>query len=148
MASGKGNTASAGILQAIYQAVFTDLTTFLANSGSPATYLYVSLHTANPGASGNQGTNEAAYSGYARVGVARSSSGWTLTGESITNFAAILFGASTSGPEIETYVGVGESPTTGDSGTLLWFGALSASLTVNPGITPNIAAGALDITES
>jgi hypothetical protein len=148
MASGKSNTNAAGILQAIYQATFTDLSTLLANAGSPATNLYVSLHTANPGATGNQGTSEAAYTGYARVAVARTSSGWTLTAESITNAAAITFGASTSGPETETYVGIGLSGTTHDTGTLLWFGALTSSLIVNPGITPSIAAGQLSITES
>ena len=40
MASGKGNTNAAGLLQAIYQAVFTDLSTLLANAASPGTTLY------------------------------------------------------------------------------------------------------------
>ena len=74
MASGKGNTNAAGLLQAIYQAVFTDLSTLLANAASPGTNLYISLHKANPGATGNQSTSEATYgggTGYARVAVAR-----------------------------------------------------------------------------
>lgn len=45
---------------------------------STAGSLYVSLHTADPGAGGNQTTNEAAYTSYARVAVARSSAGWTI----------------------------------------------------------------------
>lgn len=40
--------------------------------------LYVGLHTADPGASGSQTTNECAYTGYARVAIARTSSGWTI----------------------------------------------------------------------
>src|SRR5271157_196176 len=50
MASGKGNTNAFGYLKAVYQAVFSDLTTLWQNSGSPATPLFISLHTANPGA--------------------------------------------------------------------------------------------------
>lgn len=40
--------------------------------------LYVSLHTADPGAGGDQTTNEAAYTSYARVAVARTVAGWTV----------------------------------------------------------------------
>ena len=148
MASGKGNTNAAGLLQAMYEAVFSDLTTFLANSGSPATNLYISLHTANPTAAGNQGSSEAAYTSYNRVAVARTTGGWTLTSESITNAAAINFPAATGGTESETYVGIGESGTPHDSGTLLWFGQLTAPLAVSSGITPSFAIGALSITES
>lgn len=146
MASGKGNTNAAGLLAAIYQAVFTNLTTLLANSGSPATTLFVSLHTANPGATGTQLTSEAAYTSYARVSVARTSGGWTLTGQSITNAAAINFPAATGGSESETYVGVGTLAS--GAGTLLWFGQLTSPLAVSTGITPSIAIGALSITES
>lgn len=150
MASGKGNTNAAGLLQAIYQAVFTDLSTLLANAGSPLTNLYVSLHTANPGATGNQSTSEATYgggTGYARVAVARTTGGWTLSGETITNAAAINFGACVGGSgETETYVGVGTAST--GSGILLWFGQLTASLAVSNNITPSIPMGDLSITDS
>lgn len=41
--------------------------------------LYVSLHTADPGATGNQTTNECAYTSYARVAVARTGAAWTVS---------------------------------------------------------------------
>lgn len=41
---------------------------------------YVSLHTADPGETGTAVTNETAYTNYARVAVARSSAGWTVSG--------------------------------------------------------------------
>ena len=148
MASGLGNTNAAGLLAAMYQAVFTNLSTFLQNSGSPATNLYVSLHTANPGATGNQGTSEAAYTSYARVAVARTTGGWSLTGETISNVAAIIFPAASGGSESETYIGIGVSATAHDSGVLLWFGQLTSPLAVSSGITPSIAIGALTITET
>jgi len=150
MASGKGNTCSFGFLKAIYQAVFSDLTTFWQQSGSPATNLYVSLHTANPGATGSQTTSEATYgggTGYARVAVVRTSAGWTITNETITNAAVINFGACVGGTgETETYVGVGTLVS--GAGTLLWFGSLTTPLAVSGGITPSIAIGALSITEA
>ena len=145
MASGKDNNNSINFLKLVYQAVnWANIADNTATS--PLTNLFVSLHTANPGATGNQQTSEAAYSGYARVAVVRTSSGWSISGETISNVGAITFPASASGPEVETYVGIGTAST--GAGVLLWFGALTASLTVNNGITPSIAAGALTITES
>ena len=39
-------------------------------ASAPLTDLFVALHTADPGEAGNQGTNEANYTGYNRVTVA------------------------------------------------------------------------------
>ena len=146
MSSGKGNTNAAGLLQAVYQATFSDLSTLLANSGAPATNLYVSLHTGTLSATSAQNTSEAAYTSYARVAVARTTGGWTLTNESITNAGVINFPACTGGSETETYVGIGVAAS--GTGTLLWFGALASSLAVSNGITPSIAAGQLSVTEA
>ena len=146
MASGKGNTNAAGILQAIYQATFTDLSTVLANAASPITNIYVSLHTADPfttagsGTIGTQNASEATYGG-------GTTGGWTLTNETITNASAITFGACVGGSgETETYVGIGTAST--GTGILLWYGQLTSSLAVSNGITPSIASGSLSITES
>lgn len=145
MAGEKGNLNSQLILAAIFQATFTAIANLLANAGSPLTTLYVSLHTADPTAAGNQSSSEAAYTGYARVGVVRTSVGWTLTGETITNASAINFPACTGGSETETFVGIGTASS--GVGSLLWAGPLTASLAVSNGITPSIAAGQLSISE-
>jgi hypothetical protein len=42
------------------------------DSSTPATNLYVSLHTSDPGVGNAQTTNETAYTNYARVAVVRS----------------------------------------------------------------------------
>lgn len=112
---------------------------------SPNTDLYVSLHTADPGEAGTQATNESAYTSYARVAVARSGSGWTVSGNTVTNAALVQFPQCTGGSETITHVGVGlgASSTT----TLLYKGALSASLSVSSGIQPQFAIGALSISE-
>jgi hypothetical protein len=62
---------------------------------SPLTNVYVSLHTADPTASGNQTSNEATYPGYVRQAVARTTGGWTVTGNSASPVAAITFPSGT-----------------------------------------------------
>jgi hypothetical protein len=112
---------------------------------SPNTALFVSLHTGDPGEAGTQATSEAAYGSYARVSVARSGVGWTVTGNTVVNAALVQFPQCTSGSETITHVGVGLA--TSGSTTLLYKGALSASLAVSSGIQPQFAASALSIAE-
>lgn len=69
--------------------------------------LYVSLHTGDPGASDDQTVNEANYTGYARIPVARSGAGWTVTGNQVVNAADVTFGLCTAGSNTITHVGVG-----------------------------------------
>ena len=107
--------------------------------------LYVSLHTGDPGEAGAQNTSEATYTGYARVAVARSGSGWTVTGNAVENESAITFGACTAGSSNVTHFGVGTDAS--GAGKLLYKGALSPTINITPGITPQIPAAGLDITE-
>lgn len=115
------------------------------DASSPATNLYVSLYTADPGEGGDQATNEANYGAYARVAVARTSGGWTVAGNAVTNTASIVFPECTSGSNTITHFGVGVAIS--GAGQLLYSGALTASLAVSTGIQPQFAAGDLDITE-
>jgi len=111
---------------------------------SPATNLYISLHTADPGETGSQTTSESAYTSYARVAVARTSGGWTVSNPTVSNAAAISFPACTGGSSTITHFGIGLS--SAGAGTLLFSGALSASLAVSNGITPQFAIGQLTTT--
>lgn len=111
---------------------------------STAGVFYVSLHTGSPADTGDQTTSEAAYTNYARVSVARSTSGWSVASGVADNDAAITFPASGSGPESETHFGIG-SDSSGSGNLFLW-GALSATLVVNAAVTPSFSAGSLDIT--
>ena len=104
-------------------------------SSSPLTSLWVSLHTGDPSA-GNQETNEAAYTSYARVEVARTSGGWTVSGNSVSPVAAITFPAGTGGGETITHAAVGTAET--GTGKILDSGALSPNITTGDGITPEI----------
>lgn len=135
---------------ALLDLIFTNVD--LANVGdvtglrgsATAGSFYISLHTANPDETGTQTTNEAAYTSYARVAVARSGSGFTVTNDTAENTAAITFPAATGGSETETHFGIGSAAS--GAGNLNIYGALNSSLAVSSGITPEFAAGALDIT--
>jgi len=118
--------------------------TGLRGSSSAGSF-YVSLHTADPGEAGNQTTNECAYTSYARVAVARSGAGWTVSGNAVTNAALIQFPQCTGSSETATHFGIGTASTS--TGVLLYKGALSASLAISSGIQPQFAAGDLDGTE-
>jgi hypothetical protein len=111
---------------------------------STAGVFYIALHTADPGEGGSQNTSEATYTGYARVSVARSTAGWTVSGNSVSNDAAITFGACTAGSSTCTYFSIGTDSS--GAGNLLLSGALGASLAVTAGITPAFAIGALTAT--
>lgn len=112
---------------------------------SSAGSVYVSLHTADPGEAGNQTTNECAYGSYARVAVARSGAGWTVSGNAVTNAALIQFPQCSSGSETATHFGIGTASTS--TGVLLYKGALSASLAISSGIQPQFGATTLSGTE-
>lgn len=115
---------------------------------STAGSLYVALHTGTPTDTMDQTTNEATYTGYARVAVARTSGGFTITANAVVNAATITFGACTAGSSTVTYFSVGTSSS--GTGKVLWYGTVNSagSLAVTAGITPSFAAGALscDIT--
>ena len=107
--------------------------------------MYVSLHTGDVGEAGDQTTSEATYTSYARVAVARTSGGWTVTANAVENAAAITFPQATGGSDTITHFAVGTAVS--GTGKVLYKGALTSSLAVSSGITPEFAAGDLDITE-
>lgn len=101
--------------------------TIAQNAGSPATNLYVSLHNASPGDAGAQNTNETAYTSYARVAVARTTGGWTVSGSTPTNAqnaGVITFPQCGASGDTLTHFGIGLSSS--GAGTLLAYGTIGA----------------------
>lgn len=142
--AGKGDTFENDLLKLIFQAIA--IANIADNAATaPLTNLFISLHTASPGEAGNQQTSEATYTSYARVAVLRTSGGWTVATNSATNAAAINFPACTGGSNTITDFAVGTL--TSGTGKILYFGTLTASLSVSNGITPSFAIGALTVTE-
>lgn len=116
------------------------------NAGtSPLTNLYVSLHTADPGAGGNQSTSETGYTGYSRVAVARTSGGWSVSGSSVSPVADITFGACSAGTATITHWAVGTASS--GAGKILYSGTVSPSISISAGVTPKLTTSST-ITES
>ena len=114
-------------------------------ASSPLTNLYVSLHTADPTSAGNQTSNEAAYTGYARVAVARTTGGWTVSGNTVSPAATISFAACTGGSATITHWGVGSAST--GSGKLMYTGTVTPNIAVTSGVTPQLTT-ATSVTET
>jgi hypothetical protein len=111
---------------------------------SPMTHLQVSLHTADPGETGDQTTSEVVYTGYARMGVIRTSAGWVVTGNSVSPAANIEFPVSTSAGGTATHIGIGTTAT--GAGKLMYKGALSVAVACTVGVIPRVTT-ATTITE-
>jgi len=109
---------------------------------STAGNVYVALFETDPGETGST-TDECDYTGYSRVAVARTSGGWTITGNTADNTAAITFGECTTGDNTATHFGIMKADAGSD---MLFYGALNSSLNITNGVIPEFAAGDLDIT--
>jgi hypothetical protein len=135
----KGDTFENDLLKAIFNA--TAIANLLDNaSTSPLTSLYVSLHTADPGEAGSQTTNEIAYTGYARVAVARNSGGFTVTGSSVSPAANIDFPKMTGGAGgTVTHFAIGTASS--GAGKLLYSGPVTPNLSVVNGAIPRLETG-------
>lgn len=102
------------------------------------------LHTANPGIGGSQSTSEANYTGYARVNIVRTASGWTVSGATAKNAAQVAFAEAQVGSPANTiiYLSLGIN-----SGQIAYIGSVP-SRTINEGIQPIFAIESMTVTES
>lgn len=131
----KGNTTENDVLGYIFKA-----TSFPWDS---ETNLAIHLHTADPGEAGTSVTSEATYTNYAKVTVARSAGGWTVSGNQASNAALIQFPQCGASGNTITHVSITPDTTT----QILYSGALNSSLAVANLIQPQFSIGALVITE-
>lgn len=130
-----GDTFENDLMKLIFQA--TAISNVADNAAtSPLTNLSVALHTADPGEAGNQTTSESAYTSYARVSVARTSGGWTVTANSVSPVSTISFPAGTGGSGTVTYFSVG--PTGGGSTKIMFSGTVTPNIVTGNGVTPQL----------
>ena len=142
MASQKGTTTCTDVVSYILKA--TAMPTYGTSGG---TLLWISLHTADPTASGSQTSYEATYGSYARVSISRSGSGWTVTNGVASNLTAITFPTCTSSSSTVTHIGIGTSDT--GAGQLLYVGAINGTtFPVTLNVPPVIGIGQLVVTET
>lgn len=114
---------------------------------SPLPNLFMSLHTDDPTAGGNQIAFEAAYTGYARQPVPRSLAGFTVSGGAATLATSVVFPAATgtSDSETETWAAIGTALT--GEGKILYRGPITPPIPVTLDTAPEIATGTT-VTES
>lgn len=144
MAGEKGAVFCNDLLKLIFNAV--GIANLADNAGSsPLTNLYVSLHTADPTAAGDQTTDEVSYTSYARVAVARSSSGWTVTGNSVSPVSTIAWPGCTGGTATATTWAAGTASS--GTGKILYTGPISPSIAISTGVTPQLTPSTA-VTES
>lgn len=135
----KGNTFENDLLKLIFNA--TAIANLADNAAtSPLTSLYVSLHTGDPGEAGDQTTSECNYTSYARVAVARTTGGFTVTNNSVSPVANIDFANPTNAtnlPQTATHFGIGTASS--GAGKLLYKGTVTPNIVIsNTGVTPRL----------
>lgn len=131
----KGNTFENDWLKLVFNA--TAIANMADNAATaPLTSLYVALHITDPGEAGDQTTSEAAYTGYARVAVARTTVGWTVTANSVSPAAEISFPAGTGGTGTATHFSVGVAAT--GASKILYKGTVTPNIVMGSGVTPKL----------
>lgn len=129
----KGDTFENDFLKLVFNA--TAIALIADNTATtPLTNLFVALHTADPGEAGTQSTSEATYTSYARVSVARTSGGWTVTAASVSPAATITFPTCTGSTNTITHWSVGTL--TSGAGKILYSGTVTPNISVSNTITP------------
>jgi hypothetical protein len=142
--AGKGSVYSNDWLKLVFNA--TPIANMADNAATaPLTNLYVSLHTADPTAGGNQSSSEVTYTSYARAAVARTSGGWTVSTNTVVPAATVAFPAGTGGSGTATFWAVGTASS--GTGKVLYSGAISPTIVTGSGVTPQLTT-ASTITEN
>ena len=126
------NSAENKVLKALLQGTDID---FRASAN-----LYLALFTADPTETGSF-ANEANYTGYARVTMAKASA-WTDGGSTFTNSGLLQFPQCTAGNNTITHFAV---CTLSSAGEVVVSGALNASLNISSGIQPQFSAASLSV---
>ncbi len=136
MAGEKGATFSGQFLALVFNG--TTIPNIAQNAtSSPLTSLYCSLATADPTASGTQATNEVTYTGYARVAVARTTGGWTITGNAVAPVANIVWPTPTGGAtQTAAFFVVGTAAS--GAGEILYAGPITPPIVITVGQPPTL----------
>lgn len=103
---------------------------------APMANIPTALHTADPGDAGTQATSEVTYTGYARTNVARTTGGFTVSGNNPTQVnpvSTIIFPAGTGGSGTVTNFSFGKT-----GGAIIMSGAVAPNIIVGNGITPEL----------
>lgn len=139
----RSNTLETGYLKLLYQNV--DLANIGDATGlrgsTTAGNFYAALFVTNP-TDADIGT-EASYTGYARVPIVRTVSGFTVSGNVVSNAVQVLFPTNTGSTQTVFYVGV---MTASSGGDLMHHGVLGSALETENGDAPKFEIGNFTVT--
>lgn len=136
----KGDVFEGDLLKLIFNA--TAIANIADNAATaPLTNLYLALHTADPGEAGTMATSEIAYTSYARKAVARTTAGFTVSGNSVTLAANQDFATGTGGSGTATHFSVGVGATAGGADKILYKGTVTPNIVCGNGVTPRLTTG-------
>ena len=111
-------------------------------ASSPFTTTEVSIQTADPGYAGTMATSEIAYIGYARVSIARTTGGWTISGSgpTVANPVALIGFPATPGSGVTTQSATNLSVGNPGGGSVDYFltGAITPPIRVTNSRTPEL----------
>ena len=131
----KGNLYETDLLKLLFNG--TPIANIADNAAAaPLTNLWCGLTTADPGETGDQTTFETTYTGYARTLVARSTSGWVVTANSVSPVANIDFPAGTGGSGTVSHFTVGASSS--GAGKILYYGTVTPNIVTGNGVQPRL----------
>lgn len=137
------DTTELAILELVYRA--TAWTNYAVNATTSAqTNIGISLHTADPGDTGNASTSEVTYTSYTRVNKTRdnnASTGWqAASAGAISPQTTISFPAGTGGSGTVTHWATAASNATPPTGgqTILWSGTVTPNIVTGNGVTPQL----------
>jgi hypothetical protein len=136
MADAKSNAFEAAMVSLIFNG--TSIAGLAQDSNAPLTHLSLQLHTASPGEGGSLVTNEATYTGYERMGVERTSTGWTVSGTSANLTAAVAFPVCAGGSDTITHFSIGNTTVAASTGVVYYYGTVTPNLAVSAGVTPRL----------
>jgi len=132
------NVTENAILELVYRA--TLWAGYAQNVTTTAqTLVGFGLHTADPTDTGTQTTSEVTYTGYTRVNVSRSGTGFNavVTDSGISTASAVTFTAGTAGTGIVSFFSTAASGAGAQN--ILWSGAVSPVINSGSGVTPQLS---------
>lgn len=146
MSDAKGDAFENSLVGLIFNATSIAGLATNATTGALAN-LSVQLHTGDPTDAGDMTSNECDYGGYARVGVERTSSGWTVSGNTVKPTTNITFPQATSGTNTVTHFSIGNSTVAASTGVIFYYGTVTPNISVSAGVQPRLTT-ATEISEN
>ena len=137
MTDAKSNYLEGGLVGLIFNG--TTIANLAGPAASPSTSIVLALHTADPGETGTQDSNECTYTSYTRLKTGRNSSEWSCSTLGVANPTTVLsFPQATGGSETATHISISLSTVT--TTAILYSGELDPTIAISNGIIPQVTS--------